>query len=84
LPTIQFSTLKQTFILSIKKANRLIQNTGEKSLFIVTVVKKIYAVFPKFIRLLHSTADITYSNERSGMNKIYSSTYRRLNVTQMH
>jgi len=32
------------------------------------------------MRLLHSTADITYSNECSGVNKIHLSTYRRLNV----
>jgi len=66
--------------VSIQKANRFIQNTGVKSLFIVRVVQKIYAVFQKFMKLSHSTADITNSKECSGVNKIYSSTYRRLNI----
>jgi hypothetical protein len=58
LPTIQFSTSQSIFTMIIKNANWLIQNTGEKLLFIVRVVKKyIYAVCSKFLRLSLSTAD---------------------------
>lgn len=66
--------------MSIQKANSLIQNTGVKSLFIVRVVQTNVQGIPKIHETSHSTADITYSNECSGVKKIYSSTYRRLNV----